>query len=155
MKFDLSCSKIVSYKGDSHGMSHECPIPVFTVFMTPITWKTSSVVNTMYWCWFGIWKWPVMVNFEGFTIWAGSPASILPCPYLSNYLAKFHHSKHQGSLEYLFDEIEVRYVDQSSQNMSVQKWTRKGDVLTENEACPYYWSTLCHTFLLCQWLVCI
>ena len=55
----------------------------------------------------------------------------------------------------MIDEIEVRNVDQSGQNMPVQKWAKKGDILTENEAYAYYWSTLFHTFLLCQWLVCI
>ena len=104
----------------------------------------------MYWCWIDIWKWPAMEYFDHFTIWTGFPSFILSCPYLSNCLAKFHHSKHQGSLEYLFDEIEVRDIEQIGHSISEQKWAKKGDILAENVAYPNYWSTLCHTFLLCQ-----
>ena len=54
----------------------------------------------------------------------------------------------------MIDEIEVRDIDQIGHSMSEQKWAKKGDILAENVAYPNYWSTLCHTFLLCQQLVC-
>ena len=36
-----------------------------------------------------------------------------------------------------------------------EKWSKNGVIFGETEACPYYWSTLCHTFLFRQYLVCI
>ena len=154
MKFELPLSKVGNQQGGIHGIIWNAQLSKITTKMASIIQNASFTINEVYWWWLGMWRWPAKVNFDQFTIWAEFPASIPTCPYLNNYLAKFQNSKHQGSLWDYFDEIVMRNVELSGHNMSGE-WIQNGMIFGENVAYPNYWSTLYHSFLFQQQLVCI